>query len=92
MAQMRKRPWGDSEGSDVDGESTRAPSSQPRPWDVHEVPPGLADEDVDSNEEGDALTQPNAALQAFFNLFIDLYMSSTISAMTFCIGCFFTLA
>ena len=52
-------------------------------------PPGLVDEDVDSDEEGDALTQPSAALQAFFNLFIDLYRSSTISAMTFCIGCFY---
>ena len=86
MPPAAKRPW-DCEPDD-DSESTAAPSTR-HPWD--DIDDNAADRsDIDSDVDEDAaLENPNAALQAFFNLFIDLYMTSTISASTFCIGCFY---
>ena len=91
MAMEAGRPWdAESDGSD-EGATVK------RPWDESagdrwawnwpdEESSDLGEDDID---EDAALTKPSAAAQAFFDLFIDLYMTSTISAMTFCIGCFY---
>jgi hypothetical protein len=77
-----------------DGASTDVPSARRHPWDDVD---GWDDKEDPFDDEGydsdvdldDALTKPAAATQAFFDIWIDLYMTSTISAMTFCVGCFY---